>query len=98
MRTGDHIYVFIHRKATPEFRKLIHPEADRVERVVISGATQLGIEVARMIEGRIKSVVLVETEMEKAEIASNCLTKTLVLHGQISDPDFVRENNIGDAD
>ncbi|HIA28390.1 MAG TPA: Trk system potassium transporter TrkA [Planctomycetes bacterium] len=98
LRTGDHIYVFIHRKATPEFRKLIHPEADRVERVVISGATQLGIEVARMIEGRIKSVVLVETEMEKAEIASNCLTKTLVLHGQISDPDFVRENNIGDAD
>lgn len=98
LRSGDKIYVFIHRDSLQDFRDLVHPEEERVEHVVIEGCTPLGVEVARRIEGRVKSVVLVDTDLERAERASDELSRTLVLCGNAVEPDFARENNIADAD
>ncbi|MFQ5654536.1 MAG: Trk system potassium transporter TrkA [Planctomycetota bacterium] len=95
---GDIIYVFIHRKATGEFRRLVQPEEKRVERLVISGATPLGIKVARRLEGRVKKCVLVDASRERAEKASEALGKTLVLCGDIVDSDFSREYDLGNTD
>ncbi len=95
---GDHIYVFLPRNETAEFRAIAHPEVEKVEQVFIAGATRLGVEVARRLEGDIKSIVLVEKDRKLAEKASEELKKTLVLHGNFTDSDFVTENRIEDAD
>ena len=98
LRPGDHIYVFIHRKAIGAFRALIHPEEEKIERVVIEGATRLGIAVAKRLESRVKSLVMIVRDRERAELASEVLSSTLVLHGDIVDSDFARDNNLEDAD
>ena len=95
---GDHIYVFLPRNETAEFRSIAHPEVEKVEQVFIAGATRLGKAVARRLESDVKSIVLVEKDRKRAEKASEELEKTLVLHGNITDADFVKENRIGDAD
>ena len=98
LRARDHIYVFIHRKSLGAFRDLVHPEKDRAERVLIEGGTKLGVTVAREIESRVKSVVLVDRDRERAEAASTVLDKALVLHGDVVDPDFARDNNLERSD
>jgi len=98
LRDGDQIYVLLPKAKTEEFKAIAHPEAESVDQVVIVGATQLGLEVARRLEGVVKSIILVEKDRNTAEKASETLERTLVLHGNIADPDFAAENRIGDAD
>jgi trk system potassium uptake protein TrkA len=98
LRAGDRIYVFIQRRALEEFRALVHPEDEPVRRVVIDGCTRLGIEVAQRIEARIRSVVLIDRDRERAEEASVAVSRALVLHGDAVDPGFLRENNLAATD
>ena len=98
LRDGDQIYVLLKRTKTADFMAIAHPESEVVQQVFIAGATQLGIEVARRLEGTVKSIVLVEKDRAQAERASEILEKSLVLHGNITDADFAEENRIGDAD
>jgi trk system potassium uptake protein TrkA len=98
LREGDQIYVLLERSKTADFMAIAHPESEVVQQVFIAGATQLGIEVAKRLEGSVKSIVLVEKDRAKAERASEILEKSLVLHGNIMDADFAEENRIGDAD
>jgi len=98
LRAGDHIYVFIPRTALAEFRELVHPEEERIEKVVIEGCTRLGVELAQRIEGTIRSVVLVDRDRDRAEKASESVARALVLCGDAVDPSFLRANNIADSD
>ena len=45
----------------------------------------------------IRTLVMVEKDRQLAEKAADQLTRTLVLHGNITDRDFVTENEIGQA-
>ena len=96
---GDHIYVLMPESQFEHFRELVHPETENVDKVVISGATRLGLEVARRLEEvrSIRTLVMVEKDRQLAEKAADQLTRTLVLHGNITDRDFVTENEIGQA-
>ncbi len=94
LSVGDHIYVFIHRKTTKSFRKLLTPEEGSVDRIVIAGASQLGIELARKLESRQK-VVVVDPVKKRAEQASEVLNRSVVLCGEVGDHDFAREYGLG---
>lgn len=98
LRPGDNIYVFIRRRDTKKFRELVHPEEENIGKVVIVGAGRIGIELARRLEGRIKSVYLVDADREAAEAASELLSKTTILCGDAVDPDFAAEYDIMKAD
>lgn len=95
---GDNIYVFIRRKATKEFRLLVHPEEERVDKVVISGATPIGVEVARRLESRVRKLILVEPDQETAEAASQQLSRAEIVCGDVSDPAFARDYGLENAD
>ena len=98
LRAGDQIYVLLQKALMDDFRKLVHPELELVDQVIIAGATPLGIETASRLEGMVRSIVMVEKDRNAAEVASEKLGKTLVLHGNITDPAFAEENRIGEAD
>jgi len=90
LHAGDNIYVFIHRKTTKQFRERAGPERQRVSRLLISGASQLAIDVALRLESRVKNITLIESDRELAEHASKKLKKTLVLCGEVGDPDLCK--------
>ncbi|MGE3164894.1 MAG: Trk system potassium transporter TrkA [Planctomycetota bacterium] len=95
---GDNIYVFIRTKATKAFRQLVHPEEERVDKVVISGATPIGVEVARRLEGRVRKLILVDADREAAEAASEQVSRVDIVCGDVSDPTFAREYGLENAD
>ena len=47
---GDNIYVFIRKKATGKFRRIVHPEKEDVDKLVITGASQIAIELAKRVD------------------------------------------------
>ncbi|MBL6914592.1 MAG: Trk system potassium transporter TrkA [Planctomycetes bacterium] len=101
LRAEDHIYVLMPEEELKNFRKFVHPESERVEKVVIAGATRLGLEVARRVEQnpqKVRSLIVVEKDRARAEKAAEELNKALVLHGSVTDTSFVSENEIADAD
>ena len=94
----DNIYAFIKKTATDQFRRIVHPEKENIHKVVISGATRLGIALAERLESSTRSVVLVDPSRDAAEHASRELRKTMVLCGDISEPGFCDEAGLDDID
>ena len=53
----------------------------QLDRVIIVGASPIGIELARVLEERDTNVKLIEADQEQAALASQILRRTTVLHG-----------------
>ena len=53
----------------------------QLDRVIIVGASPIGIELARVLEERDTNVKLIEADQEQAALASQTLRRTTVLHG-----------------
>jgi trk system potassium uptake protein TrkA len=69
----------------------------RVQRIVIGGAGNIGLRVARALESRYE-VKLIENRQDRAEQAANSLKDALVLFGDSTDEDLLEQENIQDMD
>jgi trk system potassium uptake protein TrkA len=72
-------------------------EEASVRRVVIAGAGNIGLRLARALEDRLQ-VKLIERNPETARRAAERLRNTLVLTGNAADEELLLEENIDDAD
>jgi len=70
---------------------------DAVERVIIVGASRIGVHLARLLEGSV-NVTLIEPSKEMCEASSEVLSKTTVIHGSETDKDVLVEEGIADVD
>jgi trk system potassium uptake protein TrkA len=68
-----------------------------VQRIVIGGAGNIGLRVARALESRYE-VKLIENRQDRAEQAANSLKDALVLFGDSTDEDLLEQENIQDMD
>jgi len=91
IEAGDHIAVMVNADTLPLFLPLIQRRVQPAKRVIISGADLVGLRLARELEKRIDKVVLVERDAQKAEEAARALPETLVLHGEATEPELLRE-------
>ncbi len=98
--SGDEIYVFSHRddsrRAIEIFGKAVAP----LERVVIIGAGNVGLAVAKQLESRAERIrtKIIEGDRACAERAADSLNRTIVLHGDGLDMELLAEANIESAD
>lgn len=91
LQLGDMVYVIMTREVYPYFRRLMGVDDKKVAKVIISGAGRIGMEVARRLETAVESLVLIDENEEVCRLASAELKKTLVLLGQPTDEEIVRE-------
>lgn len=61
----------------------------RPRKVMIAGATNVGLQIAQILESRMQ-VTLIEPSGEEAENAARRLKKTVVIHGDATDIDILR--------
>ncbi|GJL96946.1 MAG: Trk system potassium transport protein TrkA [Hyphobacterium sp.] len=89
---GDDIYISIEPAMLDRALQIFGQKADKVRRVVIIGAGNIGVYVARALErlGKVK-VRLIEANKKRAELAADQLNKTVVLHGDGLTPELLRE-------
>lgn len=97
---GDDVYLVAQREDVTRAMSLFGRQSKPVSKVVIVGAGNVGLSVAKMLETdparpRVK---MVERTRAKAERAAESLDRTIVLLGDGMDPALLEEANIRDAD
>ena len=68
-----------------------------MQKLIIVGATRMGIQVARRLEGS-RIVVLIDRDEASCTEATTQLNKTLVINGDATDVELLQEESIDDAD
>ncbi len=96
---GDDVYVVTESAQVKRVLDIFGRNADQIRRVVVVGAGNIGVYVARALEraGGVK-VRLVEASKARAESAAEKLKKTVVLHGDGLDSRLLREAGVADAE
>ncbi|MDZ4198003.1 MAG: Trk system potassium transporter TrkA [Kiritimatiellia bacterium] len=87
---GDEVFVVAPSAAMGPFLDAAYPDRPRIRKVVISGGTDLGLELARQIESETElDVVLLESDPELAEFVSAKLKRALVLREDLLNADAI---------
>ncbi|HYH43629.1 MAG TPA: Trk system potassium transporter TrkA, partial [Burkholderiales bacterium] len=81
------------RKVMHELRRMDKP----VKRVMIGGGGNIGRRLAKQVENRYE-VKVIEYNKASAQQLAAMLDRTLVLAGDVTDEELLREENIGDMD
>jgi trk system potassium uptake protein TrkA len=98
IHAGDHIAVLVNAHTLPLVVPLVQQWVRPAQRVVIYGANLIGQSLAAQLEERIDKVVLIEPDKDRAQAAAMALKKTLVLEGAATEPEILREADVGHAD
>ncbi|MFG0319525.1 MAG: Trk system potassium transporter TrkA [Planctomycetota bacterium JB042] len=97
LKIGDIVYLLMLKDREHDFRALIGEDARSIGRVVVYGASKIGLEVLRRLDG-VADKVLLEDSREGAEQAAESIEGVLVLHGWVSDAEVGREVDYGTVD
>ena len=98
VKPGDNIFVVMSSDALEPFLTLLGKRRDETRKLVIYGATLTGMGLAEQMEQHVSNIVLIEPDEERAKRASQKLSSTLVLQGEGSDLDVLREAGVHTAD
>ena len=91
---GDILYFAIARDELQDVLSLVGVSVDQRARILIAGATPVGIGLARSLEGQHLHVVLVEEDEDLAAEAADQLSDTLVIQGRVTDQELLIEEEI----
>ncbi|OIQ32046.1 MAG: Trk system potassium transport protein TrkA [Alphaproteobacteria bacterium MedPE-SWcel] len=97
---GDSAYVFCHADDVNRTMEVFGKKEKRQERVVIVGGGNVGLEVAKALEGRSgrTRAKMIEKSRRNAERAAEALERTIVLNGDGLDRGLMIEAGIDKAD
>lgn len=97
IRAGDLVYFALDPGQVDNVLALLGRSRPRGKRVMIAGATRIGIRLADALEERGVPVTLVEERRTACDEAAGCLADTLVIHGMPTDRDLLEEEGISGA-
>ena len=96
---GDEVFVMGSRSAISNIMKVSGiSSSHNLERLVIAGASKIGIEVAKQLESSSVKVSMIEPNIHKAEKASSILKKAIIIHGSFLERQILAEAGIREAD
>ena len=99
INVGDEVFVMGSRMAVKNIMKLSGiSTSHNLERLVIAGASPIGIEVAKQLESSSVKVSIIEPDIHKAEQASSILKKAIIIHGNFLERQILAEAGIREAD
>lgn len=95
---GDMVYVVIRREDLGEIPRLLHLDAGVLRRVIIIGAGQTGISLARLLDHSGITARIIEKDTQKCIQLSEELNHVIVINGDGADRDLLQEENVKDVD
>jgi len=87
----DNIFVLISKVGLPYFLPMVNRRADEVEKVIIYKASRTGMQLAEKLENSPIAVTIIEPEKDKAEMAAASLRNAVVLHGDATEIDVLKD-------
>lgn len=90
----DQLYVLGTASKTLDFVNWAYPNQHETIKVIIAGGGGSGLPLAQLLEDSPKTVVLIESDPDRASYCSSELNGTLVLHGDALDANILNEAGI----
>jgi len=87
----DNIFVLISKTGLPYFLPMVNRRADEVEKIIIYRASRTGLQLAKALENSSIDVTIIEPEKDKAEMAAADLKNAVVLHGDATEIDVLKD-------
>jgi trk system potassium uptake protein TrkA len=100
MLPGDEAYFVVDTEHLPRAMAAFGHEETEARRLLIFGAGNIGLFLAQQLEREFPWVraKLIESDLDRAEAVAGQLEKTVVLHGDVLDPEILEEANAGAAE
>ncbi|SOH93680.1 trk system potassium uptake protein TrkA [Monaibacterium marinum] len=97
---GDQIYLFAAKEDLDRTLEIFGKQASAGNRSLILGAGNVGLAVAKVLEGQGKRnrLKLIERDRARAEVAADSLERTIVLNGDGLNKDILEEAGINSVD
>ena len=96
-KANDHIYVIIHPECLEEMLRLVGKKPVTIRNIMVLGGGLIGKEFAKRVQKDFH-VKLIEENREKCFDLADELDKTMILHGDGSNVEFLEEEGIEDMD
>lgn len=94
---NDKIFILTKREELSQIQSLLKKE-ESIKRIMIIGASQISFNLAQSLENKGIEVKLVDSQKIKCYEMSEKLNKTIILHGDPTDINLLKEENIQDID
>jgi trk system potassium uptake protein TrkA len=94
---GDEVFFLTARSNARTVLREMRKLDDPVRKVVIAGGGNIGLDLARALEG-VCQVKIIERDWQRARRISDQLTRAIVLHGDSADEELLLEENIDSTD
>ena len=91
---GDLVYFAIARHELADVLALVGAPPERQGRIMVAGATPIGLALARRLEERDERVVMLEEDSAAAEAAASLLDHVLVIEGKPTDQALLEDEEI----
>ncbi len=97
---GDNVYLIVRADQVERTMKIFGHKKDRANRVIIAGAGNIGLYVAKWLEQHhpFTSQKIIEIDREMAVSAAEHLKNTIILNGSVLNEAILNEADIRDAD
>jgi trk system potassium uptake protein TrkA len=93
IRANDLVYFAVARDQLSGVLSLVGDFKEQRTQVLVAGASRIGLELARRLEGR-QQITVVEHDRERAQRASDLLGESVVIHGRATDHSLLDEEGI----
>ena len=95
---GDHVFFIGEHDAIVDFESQFTNKRSKVERVFIVGAGRVGRNLALLLEQSGISVKIIDKDEERCDTTACLLNKGIVLNGDGTDIDLLKQEGVGEAD
>jgi trk system potassium uptake protein TrkA len=94
IEAGDLVYFATSRGDLGDVLALVGVVEDDRSRILIGGASSIGLSLATRLKERGQRVVVIEADRERSRHAADELNPSLVIAGKVTDPGVLEENQI----
>ncbi len=101
IEAGDEVFCLAPKKDIRRVMVELRPKDKKVERIMIAGGGNIGLRLARILEGEYRGkyqVKIVDAIKKRCEYLAQELSHTLVLAGDATDEDLLADEHVNDMD
>lgn len=98
IKEGDRLYLFTPSEYLPEVEEDFGQNRKKVRNVVIAGGDTISYYLASELEKRRMNIKIFEEDIDKCKHLAESLDNSLIIHGDATDIQLLRDENIDEAD
>jgi trk system potassium uptake protein TrkA len=100
MLDGDEVYFVVDTLHVPRALSAFGREDQEARRIIIFGGGNVGLFLAQQLEEEFPSasIKVIEADKERAEFVAKSLSRAVVLHGDVLDPEILNEAGVSHAE